>query len=535
LGSTITYLTFFKSGNLHLCISVPNEMNPDDLRLGLINEENGINIPIKYRSRIGGENNMIDAVIPTRQVFFQSSKIEGNWFFRIYGSNDQAITLTSTTANKQSRRIGIDGRLFRFNLLSDGLEIREIRSKISAFPFKAKQIARWYRFRKNFLNTVQLDGVEGKTLVYIPWLERTADATIKIVATRSNMQITPFEIFKDAHNQKNRSQIIKFSRNNKKLVKDYLMDQFIKNRDKIKALIVTLDWTPPLRLAVEACRELGIPTILIPHESVFAREDMFYVEPITGVDTPICDLALVWGDLQKRILKSRGFENEIICVGAPKFDVYSEFQPSMDRSSFYSVANLDEHKKTILLALQPLDSQYDEKAARDAQLTLIKDLLKICIINDFQLIIRMPPALGNKVLNGKTIKQLRLFNEMIFIEGYKENVSPPMDAIYHTDITISINSTMLFEAALLNKPSISAKYTEFELFWEYVGIPIARNFDELNELILKYIGTNSSSVTEEGWEWAKVNLSDGDFNFDASIKIGDQIQAYLERISKKSV
>lgn len=372
-----------------------------------------------------------------------------------------------------------------------------------------------------------------KNIIYVPWLKNSL-SLIETLEERTDLNFIPFNCYKDINNPNYRRQLLRKSRMNKKRIQNEIIKKLEDNILNIDALLVTLDWTDALKNIVVACKKVGIPTFLVPHESVFANQNLFYKCTVTGNNIPVTDYILCWGDLQFNLFKERGvLEKKMVKVGSPKFDTYKNYEPSLMKQEFYKQNSLDSEKKTILFATQPLDSQYDENRALNSQSDLAEDLLNICETNNWQLILRLPPSRGKEIIREETLEKLEKAS-FAAIEGeiYKE--AKPSDAIYHSDFVISINSTMLFEAFLLNKPSISAAYAEFEIFWDKAGIPVVYNKKELEKILKKYMNKLKHSVSEKGLEWSKKNLSDGEFTLESSKKIEKTIKNILKNKNKET-
>ncbi|MCR6501675.1 hypothetical protein MUO32_21785 [Shinella sp. CPCC 101442] len=50
-----------------------------------------------------------------------------------------------------------------------------------------------------------------------------------------------------------------------------------------------------------------LPTVLIPHESVFVNRSKYYWAPSSQASIPLSDVILGWGSLQKEIFAGRGY------------------------------------------------------------------------------------------------------------------------------------------------------------------------------------------------------------------------------------
>lgn len=284
-------------------------------------------------------------------------------------------------------------------------------------------------------------------------------------------------------------------------------------------LIVTLDWIPLMRHIVYAASQLGIPTILVPHESVFAKADMYYVHAKLGIRVPACDLMLAWGNLQADIFTERGYPSErVIKVGAPKFD-YLEQAKSRGNREPARLLGLDPQKPVVTFAAQPLDSQYDTAAARVAQLSAVNDLMDAVVELDAQLIIRTPPSKDN-IFNKALYDRVSSLPN-VAIDDANLYLLTPEQTIELSDVLVSINSTMLLEAALAGKVAITSKYVEFDQIWDGLKIPVARNGEEIRAAVAEGLRDPARFTAGYDTRWAGEAFSVGVFDGKAATRIRD--------------
>ncbi|CAH7364142.1 conserved hypothetical protein [Vibrio chagasii] len=342
------------------------------------------------------------------------------------------------------------------------------------------------------------------------WIEHHGG---KLVASINEFDkvITPVDLFRNIKVEGTRSKVTNFVRANPFQYRRFLIKKLAPLKGVVKGVVVTLDWTPSMRQLIYVCKELGIPTILIPHEGVFADRHKFYLDESNGSDYPICDRAFVWGDLHESVFLERGYDKgNIVKVGSVKLDQYNDYQPQISKRDFLNLYGFDSAKKVIIFVVQPLDSQYSTNLARQAQRQVISDLFDYALDNDCQVIVRCPPS-GDKIINDELLTRVAE-SELLNYDEYPFYLVEPEDAIVHSDLVLSINSTMLLEAALAGVPSISTKYVEFESLWDNIGIPMATCKSELYDCISRYIGTAKASCTDDGIEWAASSFSLGKFD-----------------------
>ncbi|HHX4698311.1 TPA: hypothetical protein ACQ744_001918 [Escherichia coli] len=363
--------------------------------------------------------------------------------------------------------------------------------------------------------------------LYLPWIQEHGNELINRINANSQekFKVIPFNIAKDHCSRENRRGINKFARENPDVYRKIIARNLIGVRNKIKGFIFTLDWNPAMRLIVDVCRDYGIPTILIPHESIFIDQDKYYTDITSYASVPKTDIILSWGGLQSRIFCERGYPRErIFEVGTPKFDSYKKYSSLLTREMFCKNFGLDNEKEIVLFSAQPLDSQVDPITARASQERAIQDLFKYTKEHQIQLIVRMPPSKDD--ILGKELKDEIESSEHAVIDDANFYLVPPEEAIYHSDYITSINSTMLFEGVLMNKKVFSMKYVEFNQIWEKAGIPSVKNYSELESLMDAVFDLNWEHP-QDGINWAAREFSIGKFDGLATQRIVNKLSEFV--------
>ncbi|WP_025384633.1 hypothetical protein [Legionella oakridgensis] len=294
----------------------------------------------------------------------------------------------------------------------------------------------------------------------------------------------------------------------------------------IAGVIFTFDYNFLQRIILKVCRRLHIQTILIPHESVFFNRDKYYYHAISGVNSPLCDYVLCWGQLQKDIFVSRDYPGErISVVGAPKFDHYYNFQPKFTREQFCRKAKLNSHSKIVVYAAQSLDVQVNQPLALKAQQKIIDELISYCCKRQYGFILRYPPT-QLPIVNERIITRMK--RERFFIDNsIKGYCFEPEETIYHADVIISINSTMLFEALLMGKQTLSVRYFNFEEGWEKAGVPCINTRSELIQILDEWLQATEPTLGKIT-TWAKEAYSSGEFDGQASIRIRNFLESKIK-------
>lgn len=360
--------------------------------------------------------------------------------------------------------------------------------------------------------------------LFIPWIAEHGNKLIAKINHTQDYILAPLDFVKDP--DENRREVLRFARRSPHIYRRMIIRRLSSLRGHIKGVILTFDWAPVMRIIATVCRDLDIPTILIPHESVFVDRNKYYWDFTAHASVPASDVILGWGELQQSIFTERGYPpDRFIAVGAPKFDSYHNYKAELTREQFCRLFGLDPKRKIVLFASQPLDSQLDVKIARESQQNAISDLLDCAELKDMQLIVRLPPSKDN--ILGETLQAKIMQSKRAAIDDALCYLVSPEEAIYHSDVVSSVNSTMLFEGLLMGRAPLSTKYVDFTQIWEQAGIPAARNKTEiLAQLDIVLSGAWQPSAS--GMDWAAKMFSVGAFDGKAC----ERIKKYLRKVAK---
>jgi hypothetical protein len=393
--------------------------------------------------------------------------------------------------------------------------------------FAPRAIPDWYRAHPTSDTKAAL-AQNSPIYFYTPWIAEHGDTLIGRIAS-PDYQCVAFDMIKDIESNATRREVLEFARTSPDLYRRMVIRRLVPLQSRISGFILTFDWTPVMRIIASVCRELGIPTILIPHESVFVDRSKYYWDIRSGASVPVSDVILGWGGLQREIFAERGYpDDRFIAVGAPKFDVYHHYVPKLTRERFYGLYGLKADRKTILFASQPLDSQLDAREARTSQRLAISDLLDFAETRGAQLIVRLPPSKDDVL--GSDLRARLLNSEFGAYDDATCYMATPEEALYHCDVVTSVNSTMLFEGMLIGRPALSMKYVEFDQIWEQAGVPAARTAAEA-EPYLDAMLRGDWRLEPAGMAWAAQSFGVGDFDGKAS----DRIRAYLTDLASGAI
>lgn len=340
----------------------------------------------------------------------------------------------------------------------------------------------------NFKNSFEIKSAvksNKKFFLYIEWITHHTDDLVNKLNS-ADFDFIPLNMVAEL-TVINRKLLSKFSKNEPLLYRNYIRNRLLNLKDYLYGLVVTFDWAPITRIAVEVCHELKIYTVLIPHESIFINRDLFYRHPETFASRPVCNEALVWGDAQKDVYVSRGYEEgRIVMAGSPKLDGCIDYHPELTAEQFARFYCIAPGKKVILFACQNLDIQIDTKLANISQNQAIRQIIDFCTTNNAHLIVRLPPSAKDILFQATKTKITEC--GCCFVDRAPMYLSSPRDAVFYSAAVISLNSTMLLEAALMKRPAISVRLIDgINSLWNESLVPIARTADELLSLLSRII------------------------------------------------
>lgn len=360
-------------------------------------------------------------------------------------------------------------------------------------------------------------GAPRVRLLYIPWIDGHTGALVRYLESAGGVEFVPLPILDlipgrpGAH----RFEIMQLAKTQPHDFHRLLRDLVSRIAEPVNALLLTVDWCEALRQTTQAFRESGFPTVLVPHESVFAREDLYYVDPESGTNVPQAEVALLWGKLQEQIFRNRGMAaNRLAILGSPKLDFVRNYRSGTSRANFYARWGFRGDKPVVLFAAQPLDNQFDTPRALIQQSRAIADCLGICRQRGWRLIVRLPPARDLQILFPQLVPILKK-SGIAAIDGANEgrHLATPHDALFFANAVVSINSTMLLEASLMERPALSVGYVPCDQFWHRKGgLPLVQDSNQLEAGLVRAMSERRSLFTAEGSRWIEWAFSNGSFD-----------------------
>lgn len=190
---------------------------------------------------------------------------------------------------------------------------------------------------------------QGKSVfLYVLW-EEEDDEVINHIKSDA-YELLSFDLGKAVGNDGAQYSISSFASSDPGLYREKITRRLAPLRSVLSGVIVTQDWSPAMRIIVGSCQELGIPTILLPHVSVFIDHIQHYRDPNTQASLPICDVVLDCGKLQKEIFLERGYPEERF-KAAKSFE---EATPILDENAFRRVRNYLKDVATDQIKIEPM-------------------------------------------------------------------------------------------------------------------------------------------------------------------------------------
>jgi hypothetical protein len=359
-----------------------------------------------------------------------------------------------------------------------------------------------------------------RTFLYIPWIEQHGDALVATLRDATpTIEWVPLRLFESHGGDDARRLVIRFARDYPDRFARLVEQRLGEVRRQVHGAVLTLDWSPPMRIAAQVLQSQGIRVTLIPHEGIYIHEDLYYLDRVGGANCPVADEALVWGELQKRIFVSRGYPAERVrIVGAPKFQGHRDARPKTRREDFFGYFGLDPEKPLVVFAGQQLDNTRDPATSRHIQKTWIETVHHVCRANGWNFLLRLPPATIERHLLDLLREQL---GDPLPFPTSSGAIAQPFEQageiLQHCNLLVSPTSTMLLEAALLDKPSLAVKVCEDPgILCTGAEVPCLHRPEEAHAVLPGLVASVGRSVPERGWAWAERNLSAGDFHrFDA--------------------
>ena len=224
------------------------------------------------------------------------------------------------------------------------------------------------------------------------------------------------------------------------------------------------------RCFIASGNKLGIDTYALQH-GVISKGSYSYDVSLKKGELVVPQTTFLWGEKFKDILleNTNVYNTNNLCVvGQPRTDYLK-----IDKDNRKS---LDKIKILFI-------SQYMDDLVYPAGNIMFKAISDM--YSDFELIIKLHPS-DNKYgeYYNREIDRLNL-NEKCKIAGDEDLY----ELLYWSDLVISVHSTVIMEATILNKPSICIRLDKYDDVCNFVGDKIslgARNSEELKVILESY-------------------------------------------------
>ena len=209
-------------------------------------------------------------------------------------------------------------------------------------------------------------------------------------------------------------------------------------------------------------------------------------------------------------------KEQIRVTGIPQYDVYATADCIEERIQFFEKVNLDPNKKTILYA--PAGDWMN-----DTDHEVLGEILKWTEddkLPNTQVLLRLHPTYESKTEKLKGHPNLYVerpgthFGNLKRYQFDLNDVRHLASTLYHSDVVINTGSTLMVESCIFDTPVITLGFDGYTKrgYWQSVaryysrehlvpvintgGVPIAKSFEELQNLITTYIA-NPELHTEE--------------------------------------
>jgi hypothetical protein len=364
-----------------------------------------------------------------------------------------------------------------------------------------------------------------KRIVWVPWIKEQGDVLIdEVLGSAKNLEAVPLRFHAACDEDKRRS-LLDFAVQCPTAFARLFERRLMELDGPLHAMVLTLDWIGPMKVAAAVAAHHGLPVVILPHEGVFIEPDRFYTNPYGGTNVPSGDIFLAWGGFQMEQMEERGYpKNRIVCVSSPKLQAARLYRPKMSKRDYASRFGFKENKPIVLFAAQNLDNCGDPDAARIRQADALEDVAAVCSQNDFELIVRLPPANISPIFLNEIARRFPgtpHFAITKFEEGRIE--LEPREAMIHADCVVSISSTMLLEKGLMDGPTLVLDYIGTRSNFVTRGkCPAVSSRGDMQKQLPALVASGKRSFTKAGWRQMEKDFSSGSFeDSDAAQRITD--------------
>ena len=216
-------------------------------------------------------------------------------------------------------------------------------------------------------------------------------------------------------------------------------------------ILVTSEYGFFERALIVAGKLKGIPTLAIQHGSIGPLHKGYMypkgsISAYGSVETPYCpipDKTAVYGRYDHDLLTKMSAypPSSIVITGQPRYDILAVAKRFFSKEKFWSKLNLNPDRKIVLVATENLPIPQGEAFLRNSFRALKN-------FPDLQIVVKPHPREKGEWYN-KVVKEE---NVMAIILSRKADT---FEALYACDLLITGFSTVITEATILGKPSVT--------------------------------------------------------------------------------
>lgn len=253
-----------------------------------------------------------------------------------------------------------------------------------------------------------------------------------------------------------------------------VLSKLARIKRNVSLALFTSDCDPLQRQIAVACSEIGISTVLVPHEEALVDEGRYYRHVPTDIDKPVCDLVLCSGERQRQIFVVRGFPAQrLVTTGAPQLDYLAEIVEGTIDRSMVARLGLDPMRPVVTFIASPPDTRTGRAETSAAQERVLLDLIEAAAGAAAQVIVRKPTGGAGGLTAAASAKVAAFIDAAIDGRGTYELSRE--ETIAASDIVVAIDGMVVIEAALAGRVAVAAAYDSRPQTCDGLGIPIVHD------------------------------------------------------------
>lgn len=294
-------------------------------------------------------------------------------------------------------------------------------------------------------------------------------------------------------------------------------------------LVLAIDSDPITQLFIEESKKRGIKTVLVqeslmrPYQYTLRRRyfsDILYkVLRLCGIylsyivyGSGMCDIVLASGTIPKKIFAQRGVpENRIFIVGYPKYDT---ILVKIDGSN----AGANQNRVFVFAASTGI---LQDNANKNFLIKLTDAIIRL----GTRLIIKLHPR---STTTPQEIYEIINVADKSAIEVIKEG-DDTFDILKRSDVLITVSSTVILEALMMNKECVTVNYLAGESILDYQEYDAVYSIDSENQIFDVIKATIESPKNQHN---KKKLLEDEVFKLDG--QAGHRAAAIIEQFALSS-